>query len=237
MKETILEVNNFSKDFELHALNKTITACSNISFEVSKGEFLGIIGKSGAGKSTILKSIYKTYIPTTGEIIFNSEIYGNVDLAKIGDREMINLRKKEIGYVSQFLKTLPRITAIELVVHSLIESGVEKDCSYDMAKDILNQFEIKENLWDAYPNNFSGGEKLRLNLAQAMVKKPRLLLLDEPTASLDNQSKIYVKEKMLELKSQGTTMIGIFHDIEFMETVIDKTFTMAKGTISESGVA
>ena len=112
MKETILEVNSFSKDFELHALNKTITACSNISFEVSKGEFLGIIGKSGAGKSTILKSIYKTYIPTTGEIIFNSEIYGNVDLAKIGDREMINLRKKEIGYVSQFLKTLPRITAI-----------------------------------------------------------------------------------------------------------------------------
>lgn len=237
MKETILKVNNFSKDFELHALNKTIKACNNINFEVSKGEFLGIIGKSGAGKSTILKSIYKTYIPTTGEIIFNSEIYGSVDLSKIGDREMINLRKKEIGYVSQFLKTLPRITAIELVVHSLIESGFEKICAYDMAKDILNQFEIKENLWDAYPNNFSGGEKLRLNLAQAMVKKPRLLLLDEPTASLDNQSKIYVKEKMLELKSQGTTMIGIFHDIEFMETVIDKTFTMAKGTMSESGVA
>lgn len=237
MKETILKVNNFSKDFELHVLNKTIKACNNINFEVLKGEFLGIIGKSGAGKSTILKSIYKTYIPTTGEIIFNSEIYGNVDLAKIGDREMINLRKKEIGYVSQFLKTLPRITAIELVVHSLIESGFEKICAYDMAKDILNQFEIKENLWDAYPNNFSGGEKLRLNLAQAMVKKPRLLLLDEPTASLDNQSKIYVKEKMLELKSQGTTMIGIFHDIEFMETVIDKTFTMAKGTMSESGVA
>lgn len=237
MKETILKVNNFSKDFELHALNKTIKACNNINFEVSKGEFFGIIGKSGAGKSTILKSIYKTYIPSTGEIIFNSEIYGNVDLAKVGDREMINLRKKEIGYVSQFLKTLPRITAIELVIHSLIESGFEKNCAYDMAKDILNQFEIKENLWDAYPNNFSGGEKLRLNLAQAMVKKPRLLLLDEPTASLDNQSKIYVKEKMLELKSQGTTMIGIFHDIEFMETVIDKTFTMAKGTMSESGVA
>ncbi|MCC0638101.1 MULTISPECIES: phosphonate C-P lyase system protein PhnL [unclassified Clostridioides] len=237
MEEIILEVNNFSKDFELHALNKTIKACSEINFTISKGEFLGIIGKSGAGKSTILKSIYKTYIPTTGEIIFNSEIYGKIDLSTIGDREMINLRKKEIGYVSQFLKTLPRITAIELVVHSLIESGFEKDCAYDMAKDILTQFEIKENLWDAYPNNFSGGEKLRLNLAQAMVKKPRLLLLDEPTASLDNQSKIYVKEKMLELKNQGTTMIGIFHDIEFMETVIDKTFTMTKGTISESGVA
>lgn len=237
MEEIILKVNNFSKDFELHALNKTIKACSEINFTISKGEFLGIIGKSGAGKSTILKSIYKTYIPTTGEIIFNSEIYGKIDLSTIGDREMINLRKKEIGYVSQFLKTLPRITAIELVVHSLIESGFEKDCAYDMAKDILTQFEIKENLWDAYPNNFSGGEKLRLNLAQAMVKKPRLLLLDEPTASLDNQSKIYVKEKMLELKNQGTTMIGIFHDIEFMETVIDKTFTMTKGTISESGVA
>ncbi|MGO0907221.1 phosphonate C-P lyase system protein PhnL [Clostridioides difficile] len=237
MEEIILEVNNFSKDFKLHALNKTIKACSGINFTISKGEFLGIIGKSGAGKSTILKSIYKTYIPTTGEIIFNSEIYGKIDLSTIGDREMINLRKKEIGYVSQFLKTLPRITAIELVVHSLIESGFEKDCAYDMAKDILTQFEINENLWDAYPNNFSGGEKLRLNLAQAMVKKPRLLLLDEPTASLDNQSKIYVKEKMLELKNQGTTMIGIFHDIEFMETVIDKTFTMTKGTISESGVA
>lgn len=237
MEETILEVNNFSKDFNLHALGKTISACSKINFSVSKGEFLGIIGKSGAGKSTILKSIYKTYIPTTGQIIFNSEIYGKIDLATIDDREMINLRKKEIGYVSQFLKTLPRITAIELVMHSLVESDFDKNCAYDMAKDILTQFEIKENLWDAYPNNFSGGEKLRLNLAQAMVKKPRLLLLDEPTASLDNQSKIYVKEKMIELKKQGTTMIGIFHDIEFMESVIDKTFTMAKGMISESGVA
>lgn len=99
MKEIIFEVNNFSKDFELYVLNKIIMVCSNISFEVLKGEFLGIIGKFGVGKFIILKSIYKIYILIIGEIIFNLEIYGNVDLVKIGDWEMINFRKKEIGYV------------------------------------------------------------------------------------------------------------------------------------------
>lgn len=95
---------------------------------------------------------------------------------------------------------------------------------------MLLHFEIDKELWDTYPNNFSGGEKLRLNIARAMVKRPRLLLLDEPTASLDNSSKIKVRELIEQLKSEGTTMIGIFHDIEFMEGLCDKTYNMQAGT-------
>lgn len=235
--EYLLQVNNLCKNFILHHFDKEIQGCNHVNFTVKKGNFLGVVGKSGAGKSTILKSIYRTYLPTSGEILFSSEQYGLIDLASASDGEIINIRKKEIGYVSQFLKVLPRVTAIEFVIYSLVESGFSYNRAKLEAEKVLNHFQIDKNLWDAYPNNFSGGEKLRLNIAQAMVKKPNLLLLDEPTASLDNASKGLVKEMMMELKNSGTTMIGIFHDLDFMESVIDEKFEIKKGIIKKSEVA
>lgn len=234
----LLQVKDLEKKFILHQFDgKEIVGCSNVNFSIEKGKFLGIVGKSGAGKSTILKSIYRTYIPTSGEIWFNSNEYGFIDLCKASDRQIINLRKKEIGYVSQFLKALPRVTAIELVMYSLIESGFHYDEAKKEAEKVLEHFQIDKNLWDAYPNNFSGGEKLRLNIAKAMVKKPNLLLLDEPTASLDNHSKKFVKDMIIDLKNKGTTMIGIFHDLDFMESVIDEKFEIKKGIMKKSEVA
>lgn len=230
-EKTMLEIRNLSKSFNLFALDRHIKASENINIEIKQGEFIGISGKSGSGKSTILKCIYRTYLPQQGEIIYNSSKYGKIDLTRASDREIIYLRKYEIGYVSQFLNVMPRTTARKIIENAVLEMGVSEAEAEMETEKMLLHFEIDRNLWDIYPNNFSGGEKLRLNLAKAMIKHPRLLLLDEPTASLDNNSKIKVKELIEKLKAEGTTMIGIFHDTEFMEGVCDKIYNMEKGKI------
>lgn len=224
----LLEVNGLSKSFTDHHLKQTMQAVEDIHFTIQKGEFLGIIGKSGSGKSTILKSIYRTYFPETGDIIYDSTKYGKVNLSTLSEREMIDLRKYEIGYVSQFLNALPRTTAFELVEQSIIEMGRTAEEASRVAAEMLTHFELDPELWDRYPNTFSGGQKLRLNISCAIVKKPRLLLLDEPTASLDDASKLKVREMLERLKIEGTTMIGIFHDIEFMDGLCDQVFTLKK---------
>lgn len=230
----ILQVENLGKVFIMHHFNqKKIVGCKSVSFFVHEGEFVGITGKSGTGKSTVLKCIYRTYIPTSGRILFQSKLFGKIDLAQSDDQAIISIRHKEIGYVSQFLNVLPRVTALNVVAEGLIKMGYDYERAVNQAKNMLRYFQIPENLWDAYPNTFSGGEKLRLNLARAMIKRPRLLLLDEPTASLDNQSKGPVKEMILELKRSGTSMVGIFHDIEFMKDIVDTSYTMKQGYLKE----
>lgn len=223
---SMLEIAGFGKGFTIHHLGKTMPATENIYFSLEAGEFIGIVGKSGSGKSTILKSIYRTYLPDTGKILYDSERFGLVDLAQVNERQMLYLRKYEIGYVSQFLNVMPRTTCRQLVTNALLEMGESEEVSKAEAEKALTHFELDSKLWDSYPNTFSGGEKLRLNIAMATVKNPRLLLLDEPTASLDEQSKVKVREIIEKLKNNGTTLVGIFHDIEFMEGLCDKVFDM-----------
>jgi alpha-D-ribose 1-methylphosphonate 5-triphosphate synthase subunit PhnL len=223
---TMLEIMDFGKRFTIHHLGKTMPAIEHINFSLEAGEFIGIVGKSGSGKSTILKSIYRSYLPDTGKLLYDSARFGLVDLATISEREMLYLRKYEIGYVSQFLNVMPRTTCRQLVINALLEMGETEEVALIEAEKALAHFEMNPKLWDSYPNTFSGGEKLRLNIAMATVKKPRLLLLDEPTASLDQQSKVRVREMIEKLKNKGTTLVGIFHDIEFMEGLCDKVFDM-----------
>lgn len=228
--ENILTIENLSKDFYLHAQKKEIKSCKNINFNLKKGNFIGIVGTSGAGKSTVLRCIYRTYLATTGRAIYNSLSFGEIDLFNASEREIIVLRKGEIGYVSQFLKSLPRTSAKQHVINAAIEAGFSSEESEKKAEEMLMYFKLDENIWDVYPSTFSGGEKLRLNLASAMVKSPRLLLLDEPTASLDNNTKLLVKELLMKLKLQGTSIIGIFHDLEFMEGLCDNVFNISEGS-------
>ncbi|MCI1858965.1 MAG: phosphonate C-P lyase system protein PhnL [Sporolactobacillus sp.] len=231
----LLRVEHLDKIFTMHQFgDKQIAGCRNIGFSVEPGEFLGITGQSGAGKSTIIKCIYRTYLPTDGHIFYNSARFGTVDLADAPDRIIINIRKDEIGYVSQFLSIMPRVTALEFVMESLLELGEDEAASHKRAEEMLAHFNLPEELWNTYPRTFSGGEKLRLNLARAMVRKTRLLLLDEPTASLDLASKATVKERINELKTAGTTMIGIFHDIDFMESVVDRIYKLESGLLKEA---
>ncbi len=226
----ILKINGLTKNFFLHNANREIHSCRNISFTLDEGKFLGIVGRSGAGKSTILKCIHRTYIPTEGDIIYNSKAFGEISLASATEREILYLRNHEIGYVSQFLNVMPRTTAKEHVMNALTETGHSVHEAKEKAEKMLDYFRLPENLWDIYPNTFSGGERLRLNLAHTMVKRPRLMLLDEPTASLDDQSKLLVRDMILSLKNENTSMIGIFHDLKFMDGLCDSVFNISEGT-------
>lgn len=228
----VLEVKGLGKRFTIHHLSKTLQAVENINFSLESGEFIGIVGKSGSGKSTVLKSIYRTYLPDTGNISYHSKRLGWIDLASSTEREVLYLRKHEIGYVSQFLNVMPRRTSRQLVETAVSEMGrPAEDARYE-AEEALSHFELDPELWDTYPNTFSGGEKLRLNIAIATVKKPPLLLLDEPTASLDRQSKIKVREIIEKLKADGTTLVGIFHDIQFMDGLCDCVYDMHSNHIT-----
>lgn len=229
--EEILSIEHLSKSFVIHNLNKQIVALHDICLNLNEGEFVGITGKSGCGKSTVFKCIYRTYAPQHGCIWYHSKKFGPVNLAELSERQIIYLRKYEIGYVSQFLSIMPRTTARELVKQAVLEMGHAEALAELEANKMLEHFELDRELWDCYPSTFSGGEKLRLNIARAMVKRPRLLLLDEPTASLDHASKLKVRELIEQLKSEGTTMLGIFHDIEFMENLCTREYTMRDGKL------
>lgn len=229
--QELLKIEELNKAFFLHNLNKHIKAIQNVSISINEGEFVGIIGKSGSGKSTILKCIYRTYLPGTGDIWYKSKKLGLINLCTASERQIIYLRRYEIGYVSQFLSIVPRTTAREIVEQAVLEMGHNHEYASTQAEKMLMHFELDRELWDSYPNTFSGGEKLRLNIARAMVKHPRLLLLDEPTASLDNASKEKVREVIKQLKGEGTTMIGIFHDLDFMEGLCDKKYNMQVGEL------
>jgi alpha-D-ribose 1-methylphosphonate 5-triphosphate synthase subunit PhnL len=232
--DSCLVVENLAKSFHIHQLGKKISACSGINFSVGHGEFIGITGRSGSGKSTILKLIYRTYLPQQGAIRYDSAEFGPLDLCTADERTVISLRRKEIGYVSQFLHVIPRTTAREIVEHAVLEIGRSPDEARETATEMLRHFELSAELHDSYPATFSGGEKLRLNIARAMAKKPRLLLLDEPTASLDSHAKLRVRALIERLKADGTTMVGIFHDLEFMEGLCDRVFNMQSGSMADA---
>lgn len=235
--EPILTISNLTKEFCLHEQKKKIKSCKNISFTLKRGGFIGIVGTSGAGKSTVLRCIYRTYLATGGSVIYDSLAYGPLDLAAADERRIITLRKAEIGYVSQFLSTLPRTTAKEYVSEAAMEAGFPRDEAEERAAEMLRYFRLREDLWELYPVTFSGGEKLRLNLAHAMVKAPRLLLLDEPTASLDPSTKVLVRDLLLKLKQEGTSMLGIFHDLAFMDGLCDQVFNLSRGSFVAEGEA
>ena len=230
----LLSIEHLSKSFTLHRVNRRIQGCDDVSFSIEPGEFVGITGRSGSGKSTILRCIWRTNLPEKGRILYDSARFGTIDLCTASQRQMLYLRAYELGYVSQFLSALPRQTAYEIVLKSALEAfgASERERAEAETERMLRHFDLDEELWELYPRTFSGGEKLRLNIAAAMIKRPRLLLLDEPTASLDDASKLKVRELIEQLKDQGTTMLGIFHDLAFMEGLCDHEFNLQEGVLA-----
>ena len=230
----MLSVENLNKDFHVQILgNKHIPGCHDISFRVEAGQFFSLAGPSGIGKSTVLKCIYRTYLPNSGHIWYDSAKYGKVDLATIPERFLLDIRNREMGYVSQFLNVIPRVSAIDLIMEPiLVRNGVSPENARKRARHLLERLRIPDDLFDAYPATFSGGEQQRINIARAVSWTPRLLLLDEPTASLDTESIERVLELLGELREQGTTMIGIFHDHEIMKKTASRIFYLKKDSES-----
>ncbi len=222
----MITVENLTKTFTLHILGeKKIEACHDVSFGVPPGGFLGLAGPSGAGKSTVLKCMYRTYLAGSGAIHYQSSAYGMVDLATLSDQAVIDIRHREMGYVSQFLKVIPRVSALDVVMEPILSrNGVTRDVARKRAVSLLERLRIPTHLFDAYPATFSGGEQQRVNIARAVSWRPRLLLLDEPTASLDQDSVGIVLDILKELRQEGTTMIGIFHDPALLQSVTDSVY-------------
>jgi alpha-D-ribose 1-methylphosphonate 5-triphosphate synthase subunit PhnL len=230
----ILEVKNVSKHFQLHIQNnKRIAALDDVSFEMEQGEILGLTGKSGSGKSSLMKCIYRTYLVNSGEIVLTTASRGPVDLAKASEHAVIEMRKTEMFYCSQFLSVIPRVPAVEIVAEPLARKGKTADEAREMARDLLDRLGLPRELWDAFPATFSGGEQQRVNIARAIIAAPRFLLVDEPTASLDLKTKNVVIDLVLALKTQGASVVLITHDQHTLERMSDRRLHLEHGRVSE----
>ncbi len=218
---TVLDVRSLTKGFTMHHLGTEMGAFSDVSFHLSAGEFLLLKGRNGAGKSTLLRTLYRSYLAQGGEILFHSD-HGVIDLARAADVDVTFLRRTEIGFVTQFLTARPRVSAEALVAEPLRLAGQEPEAALGEARHWLAAFGVKPELWAAYPTTFSGGEQQKVNLARALILPQRLLLLDEPTASLDVNARAALVKRLAELKAQGTAMIGVFHHPGDVAALIDR---------------
>jgi alpha-D-ribose 1-methylphosphonate 5-triphosphate synthase subunit PhnL len=233
--EPVLELKQVHKEFRMHILNnKLIPALEAIDMEVHAGEIVGLTGKSGSGKSSLMKCIYRTYLANSGEILYHSPRWGTVDLSKVSEHVIIRIRREEMTYCSQFLSVIPRVSAVEIVAQGLINRGSDAAIAFAEARSTLERLGLPGELWDAYPSTFSGGEQQRINVARAILSKPRFLLIDEPTASLDQRTKDVVIDLILELRSLGTSVILITHDRYTLERLADREIHLENGRVAVS---
>ncbi len=230
-----LRIEDLHKTFTLHVLHgKRVPAFHDVTFDVPRGKITAIIGPSGNGKSSLLKCIYRTYLPTGGRLLYHRP-EGVIDLATADDHTMLALRRREIGYVAQFLKAPPRVTAVDVVARPLIERGVARGTAVAEAAALLARLNLPDDLFDAYPALFSGGEQQRVNIARALIGRADLLLLDEPTSALDRENLLRVAEMLREARAAGTTIVGIFHDYTVVEALADQVVVMEHGTVQYAG--
>ena len=219
---TPLVVSDVSKCFTIHLQGgKRLPVVSGVSFSVSAGECTVLAGPSGAGKSSILKMVYGNYAADAGQIIV-AHAGGLIDLASAGPREVLAVRRDTIGYVSQFLHVVPRVPALDIVAEPLLARGVALEAAREKARALLSRLNLPERLWALPPATFSGGEQQRVNVARGFITDHPILLLDEPTASLDRANRVVVVAMIAEKKAQGTALLGIFHDTEVREAVADR---------------
>ena len=234
--EPILRVESLRKRITLHILDeKLVTPLNGVSFDLHEGEFLGIVGPSGAGKSSLLKCLNRTYVATGGRAVYRSRTGGPIDLLSAPERTILELRRQELHYASQFLKAPPRVPAVDVVASVLTSRGIELSEARERAAATLGRLNVSEELQSSYPALFSGGEQQRINVARALVDPPRLLLLDEPTSALDSANRARVLELLLEARAAGTAMIGIFHDVEMLQHLADHVLVLEDGQVSQYG--
>jgi alpha-D-ribose 1-methylphosphonate 5-triphosphate synthase subunit PhnL len=235
---SLLTVSDLQKEFVLHVLGgKRVVALRGLSFAVERGTFVGILGPSGGGKSTLLKCLYRTYLASHGTIAYERADGATIDLASADDEEIIALRGYEIGYVSQFLRPTPRVTAVDLVARPLIGRGTGRGEARAQAVALLRRLALPDDLLDGYPVLFSGGEQQRVNIARALIAPPRLLLLDEPTSALDAANQETVLALLRETHAAGTTILGTFHDLDVIRRLADRYLHIRDGLVAGEGPA
>ncbi|MBO9590943.1 phosphonate C-P lyase system protein PhnL [Devosia sp.] len=219
---TALSVRNLAKTFTMHLRGGiSLPVVENVTFDINAGECVVLGGPSGAGKSSILKMVYGNYGVDSGEVLIAHD--GDmVDLASADPRTVLTLRRDAIGYVSQFLRTVPRVSALDVVAEPLVVRGTDKEEAQRRAGEMLSRLNLPERLWSLPPATFSGGEQQRVNIARGFITHHPVLLLDEPTASLDAANRAVVVGMIAQKKREGVAMLGIFHDEEVRAEVADR---------------
>jgi alpha-D-ribose 1-methylphosphonate 5-triphosphate synthase subunit PhnL len=238
-KTPILAVTGVDKTFTMHLQGgQRLAVLHGLAFAVHAGECVALGGASGAGKSSILKMVYGNYAVDRGSIELRTwsgaDININIDIAAADPRQVLAARRNAMGYVSQFLRCVPRIPALQVVAEPLAERGVPAAQARERAARLLTRLGIPERLWALPPATFSGGEQQRVNIARGFVTELPLLLLDEPTAALDASNRDVVVELIREKRARGTALLGIFHDAVVRAAVADRVvevelFTPATG--------
>lgn len=219
----MIELKNVNKSFTLHNQGSAvIPVVENACLTVKPGECVGLTGNSGAGKSTLMRLIYGNYLAASGSVMV-----GGVDVAKAEPREILALRRETLGYVSQFLRVVPRVPTLDVVAEPLLAVGTPVDQACDKAASLLAQLNIPERLWGLSPTTFSGGEQQRVNIARGFAYDYPAMLLDEPTASLDAQNRATVLSLIEAAKARGAAIIGIFHDETARAQVCDRFLDVA----------
>ncbi len=222
----MISIENVSKSFVLHNQGAAeIPVMAGASVKVAAGECVALVGASGAGKSTLMRMIYGNYLTASGRIMI-----GDVDVASAAPREIIQLRRRTLGYVSQFLRVVPRVSTLDVVAEPLLATGTPADAAQAQAKALLTRLNIPMRLWSLSPTTFSGGEQQRVNIARGFAYPYPALLLDEPTASLDPTNRATVLEMIAEAKMRGAAIIGIFHDHAARDAICDFQFDVTRFT-------
>ncbi|MEI6097526.1 MAG: phosphonate C-P lyase system protein PhnL [Alphaproteobacteria bacterium] len=214
----MIHIQDLSKSFTLHTQGGTVLpVMRDAGLDVAGGECVGLIGASGVGKSTLMRMIWGNYLADQGQIIVDG-----LDIAQASPRQIIALRRSRLGYVSQFLRVLPRVPTVDVVAEPLLRLGVSVLDARARAMALLARLNIPARLWHLSPTTFSGGEQQRVNIARGFVHPCPALLLDEPTASLDLANREVVLTLIEEAKANGAAILGIFHDEAARARVCDR---------------
>lgn len=222
----LIDAQHLSKTFVLHQQGGLrLPVLSDVSLSVAAGECVALTGPSGAGKSTLLKALYANYLVQSGKIGILHEGQW-VDMTQARSDQISAVRRRSLGYVSQFLRVIPRVSALDIVAEPLETWGWQREAALAEASRWLARLNIAERLWHLPPATFSGGEQQRVNIARGMIAPRPILLLDEPTASLDVANRDVVIELMHEARRRGAALVGIFHDETTRDAIANRIFSV-----------
>ena len=229
MSVEAIRIEDLRKTFTLHGQGGLeLPVLRGVSLSVRSGECLALADPSGSGKSTLLRCVYGNYRPQAGRILVNHR-GATVDIVSAEPRRVLEIRRRTVGYVSQFLRVIPRVATLDVVAEPLRALGATREEAAARAASILDRLAIPQRLWSLSPVTFSGGEQQRVNLARGFVADFPILLLDEPTASLDLASRAVVVELIRDALARRAAIVGAFHDAEVREAVATRTVTLHGG--------
>ena len=220
----LLDLQGVSKSFTLHMQDgMQLPVLDGLDLEVAAGECVALAGPSGSGKSTLMRMIYGNYLCSAGKIRLQ---HGGaaIDIVNTDPHQILEIRRLTLGYVSQFLRVVPRVPTLDVVADPLVAAGSDRSTARETARILLARLNLPERLWSLSPVTFSGGEQQRVNIARGFAYAFPVLLLDEPTASLDADNRAVVLELIEEARHRGAAILGIFHDRDAREAVCTRSF-------------